>query len=71
MEYSPASLDKVLAVKGTLPPERVARIARRPAALAAVHASRIMHRDPKPGNILVTNDDGAKLTDFGISIWSR
>jgi serine/threonine protein kinase len=71
MEYSPAeSLDKVLAVKGTLPPERVARIgAQVAAALAAVHASRIMHRDVKPGNILVTNDDGGKLTDFGISIW--
>ncbi|MEV1119990.1 serine/threonine-protein kinase [Actinosynnema sp. NPDC049800] len=70
MEYLPAeSLDKTLA-KGPLPPERVARIGVQIAgALAAVHAKNIVHRDVKPGNVLVTDDDLAKLTDFGISIW--
>ncbi|WP_158842820.1 serine/threonine-protein kinase [Saccharothrix deserti] len=71
MEYMPAeSLDKALAAKGPLPPERVARIGVQIAgALAAVHAKNIVHRDVKPGNVLVTDDDLAKLTDFGISIW--
>lgn len=71
MEYLAAeSLDKVLADNGPLPPERVARIGLQIAgALAAVHARKILHRDVKPGNVLVTDDDLAKLTDFGISIW--
>jgi eukaryotic-like serine/threonine-protein kinase len=71
MEYSPAkNLDEVLAAQGPLPPERVARIGMQiAAALAAVHASDIVHRDVKPGNILVAEDDLAKLTDFGVSLW--
>ncbi|MEV8443744.1 protein kinase [Actinosynnema sp. NPDC051121] len=71
MEYLPAeSLDRTLAANGPLPPERVARIGVQIAgALAAVHAKNIVHRDVKPGNVLVGDDDLAKLTDFGISIW--
>jgi eukaryotic-like serine/threonine-protein kinase len=73
MEYSPAeSLDRVLAARGPLPAERVARIGVQiAAALAAVHARHIVHRDVKPGNILVDDQDFAKLTDFGISIWRQ
>jgi hypothetical protein len=71
MEYSPAeSLDKVLATHGRLPAERVARIGVQiAAALDAVHTKDIVHRDVKPGNILVDDNDFAKLTDFGISLW--
>ena len=36
-------------------------------ALAHVHAARIVHRDVKPGNILVGADGEPRLTDFGIA----
>ncbi|MBW4717258.1 serine/threonine-protein kinase [Saccharothrix obliqua] len=70
MEHMAAdSLDKVV-VGGPLPVERVARIGMQVAgALAALHAHRIVHRDVKPGNILLGDHDLAKLTDFGISVW--
>ena len=36
-------------------------------ALAAIHAAGMVHRDVKPGNILMA-DDGPKLIDFGIAL---
>jgi serine/threonine protein kinase len=69
MEYVPSqSLSDVVRERGSLPPEEVARIGAQVAAgLAAAHAAGVVHRDVKPGNVLITTDGTAKVTDFGIS----
>ncbi|WP_207394039.1 serine/threonine-protein kinase [Actinomadura formosensis] len=62
------SLQDLLDEDGPLPPGRVATIGRQIAgALRAAHAIGILHRDVKPANVLVTDDDRAVLTDFGIA----
>jgi serine/threonine protein kinase len=69
MQYLPAqSLQQVLAARGPLDIPTVARIGSEVAsALEAAHQVGIVHRDVKPGNVLIDGEGTAKLTDFGIS----
>jgi len=36
-------------------------------ALAAAHAKKLLHRDVKPGNIIISTDGTPKLADFGLA----
>ncbi|GAA4772707.1 serine/threonine protein kinase [Microbacterium gilvum] len=69
MELVPGeALSTILEREGALPPERTLDItAQTAAALQAAHAAGLVHRDIKPGNLLITPDGRVKITDFGIA----
>ncbi|PWW22119.1 serine/threonine-protein kinase [Geodermatophilus normandii] len=63
-------LSALLAREGRLPPDRVLDlVGQTAAALAAAHDAGVVHRDVKPGNVLVGDDGIVRITDFGIA-WS-
>ena len=69
MEYVHGdNLKNIIAKEGPLPPEKALRIvAQICKALQHAHENKIVHRDVKPHNILITAGGWAKLTDFGMA----
>jgi serine/threonine-protein kinase len=69
MELVPGEpLSALMSREGPLTPERTLDIVGQAAnGLQAAHDAGVIHRDIKPGNILVTPDGVVKITDFGIS----
>ncbi len=69
MEYVDGeSLEKIIHKEKILDEERALSIVMQVGrALAAAHEKGIFHRDIKPGNILVTGDDVAKVCDMGLA----
>jgi predicted Ser/Thr protein kinase len=69
MEYVDGrTLKEVIRAEGPLYPERVAEIcADVCSALAAAHARGLIHRDIKPGNVMLTPEGKVKVMDFGIA----
>ncbi|GAB3794830.1 hypothetical protein GCM10028798_02430 [Humibacter antri] len=69
MELVPGeALSTILEREHTLSTDKVLDIvAQTAAALHAAHAAGLVHRDIKPGNLLITPDGRVKITDFGIA----
>ncbi|HUH04892.1 MAG TPA: Stk1 family PASTA domain-containing Ser/Thr kinase [Kofleriaceae bacterium] len=69
MEYVDGrTLSEILRAEGPLHPDRVADIgADVAAALDSAHRSGVVHRDVKPGNIIVASTGLVKVADFGIA----
>lgn len=69
MELVPGdSLARILEINRTLPAEKVLDIISQTShALYEAHQAGLVHRDVKPGNLLITPDGHVKITDFGIA----
>ena len=63
------SFERIMSKRGALPEKEVIDIALQVAAgLQAAQQSGMIHRDVKPGNILVDEDGHVKLLDFGLAL---
>ena len=63
------SLEEIIAQDGALNEEKVLSIAHDVTkGLKAAHEEDLIHRDIKPGNMLVTSDGTSKLVDFGLAV---
>ncbi|TLW93839.1 serine/threonine protein kinase [Saccharomonospora piscinae] len=68
MEYVPSrTMADFLAEHGTLTPEQAGYLgAALGAALASAHGAGVVHGSVEPGNVLLADDGGVKLTDIGL-----
>ena len=70
MEYVPGETLDAIIDRGALPAARVACLGAQLArGLAAAHATSVVHRDVKPGNIRITPQGLLKILDFGVAIF--
>jgi len=69
MELVPGeALSTILEREHVLPADKVLDfVAQTSLALHAAHAAGLVHRDIKPGNLLITPEGRVKITDFGIA----
>ena len=68
MEYVSGRALSSMVRAGPIDPDQAAAIgADVAAALAFAHRSGVVHRDVKPGNVLLDDNDHVKVTDFGIA----
>ncbi|MGO1507781.1 MAG: protein kinase domain-containing protein [Microbacterium sp.] len=69
MELVPGeALSTIIEREGSLSSDKTLDIvAQTASALQAAHAAGLVHRDIKPGNLLITPDGRVKITDFGIA----
>ncbi|MET0930705.1 MAG: Stk1 family PASTA domain-containing Ser/Thr kinase [Aeromicrobium sp.] len=69
MEYVPGhTLRDVMREEAPMPPYRALELLEQVLiALSAAHTARIIHRDVKPENVLITPDGDVKVADFGLA----
>ena len=66
------SLGSLLKREGKLKPEQSAKIVYQTAlGLATAHDKGVIHRDIKPGNLMITSKGAVKIADFGIALSSQ
>jgi tRNA A-37 threonylcarbamoyl transferase component Bud32/CheY-like chemotaxis protein len=67
MEFFPAGDLRAKLRKGIKPPDALGILRQMAAALDAIHSAGILHRDLKPGNVMMRADGTIALIDFGLA----